>query len=1639
MGLWDDLSVTPTTPSNPSSKVDKFKKAEQDKTKVGKVEAAVMPKIASAMQAGQKNKFTGWLVNPAMRVMETFNQRVVQPVTQGVSTGLLYGEAVSQGKGLVQSFRFARQQAKKISMGQALATAVGKTFGPALPDAITPTFADTNFNIFDDVQRNKAFRDEWVGIVASGATDLALAAIGTKGTGAVIKAGTKRVIGPSKIVTGKDMNVFRAKAEEAVQWADTADGSPAPSGLAALIDDAVKQTNLTKLADNPLVSETANPYRTATILSRLDNHRDVANYLLAERGDTAAFTRFFNSKPLVADHLDNYGLNNIDPISDFSKVSLDALDPKLTQRYQTLIDAKKKTDPKFSQALDDFMSKTTAGVIESYAPGKFGAVENLTLKKNKLLTSAKYGDLKLLGKDGGEGWRTQVYKSNTYDRTIRMIAWTGSGRPQGHINITNPRRFEAANDLLSDLNRLQMLRGSEGVKFKRDMVEKFLAAQTDTDRAIALARVETEVMKRLAINYGVKEVGDIRTLNDAVDQITKWHVGVSERRQTLKQYATKNGLIPDENGELNMTNFWSPTNDANTLPMLDFRKLEIETIINTNRSAVGPSPIKQGQLQMAYLSKGTMGIGAFLDTANMVFNNLNLLRFAYIPKNSMVDPFARGTMAMENLELIGNSLQGTKNIIHNSSLRAESLKRWIPGTAGASARRAEKSIEAEMKLLAKDLNPAIMGLEDARNVYAKAEFEWQSARTAQAKAAQAARKATKDTKANAEAAMQKADYRLFQAQKDFYDASDNLDRFQDRVQGLSTVMEKHRTKLTESAIAQGNLTKFKRLGQEAEIIEVNGKTYSIAGLADPNVRGAKAYMSEVDSATNFYSASMQSEISRRLRAEGSRFVTISRNEGKPYWNALAHIANRQIRSELDMPLGMMMRGDADGDILKWLYTGDAGKEYRRRMSARAGKDLTRDDYAAWVSETGDKLRKMYPSEELRKVILDRDVTIKEVETILKNRPDLLDEIEGPNINLNDLNRIERGLAGVAGLTDAAWRVLAASETRMVRNPMFLSYTRDELKTLIAAAQRSGIDVTDAVVNNQLRQVAYRNALKRVEDTLYSSRRLTNGMYVARYAMSFPLAFFNSQAVALRLMAKNPMNAYWYNSIANAFDNFEAYEDQDGNTYKSAQDVPPGVSVSVKYPIPYGDKLPDFIKNQLKPYTDVRGGGIKWNPKQMEFMVADPSVSWFGTVLVSDLVKNGFFGDSAWGAYGEDIAKNLRSTFGDDFYENSILYGGYPAAGSNIITTALGTMAPGYLQTALDAVGITKSDRWYDEVFNQFRTAYAEWDRNGRIGEPPNMEKAGRAAGNMSFIRSVVQFFAPIATTFDPVTRAATQYYSQLLDENGGDYDAAQKQMEYEWGIDSLALIGSNQKNIAGVAANYSDIKMIRNNKPLLEKLARSNPKYAQMLSAGYGDLTSEYSPEIAAIYKKLGYPGSLTSLTTRKTDLEVREEVESKRGWSEYQKAVDWRNAMMHQYAIRSSSEVMYERTGIGREFDSMIREIAKDFPGWVTDRNSGRKDFWLQTIPAIREIANDAKWRKTADAQSPKWQEIQYWITQADKFRVAMDQTMITAERKNAMKANFAQFHYDFLQGASDEFAAFAARWLETMPELGIELVIDR
>ena len=1643
--VWGDVFDNieqPVQPAPVEGFVKEQKKNVQD-TKVGKVENKVGEVLTSAIDKGKKgNVFMRTATNVALSTMELAN-RVIQPLTQTVSAVALTPQALARGKGLY-SYGYAKQRAKDISMGQAVAAGAASLVSDVLPDAITPTFLDNDFNVFDDKQRNKAFKDEWLGIIASGSTDLALAAIGTKGAGTAVRLATKKVVGPGVIRTAADDAAFKNNLKAATEWGNRADGSPAPSGLAVLVKDAVDETNLTRLSANPLVAETANPVRTAQIVSRLKSYDDVSDYLLAERGDAAAFSRFMGRRPIEADHIDNFGMK-YEPLDDWGKIAEENLTPDLTNRYKRIIDAKKVEDKTFARALEDFASKTSAGAREDFVPGKFAAYETVALAKNKLVTAARFGDAKLFGKAGDGSWKTQVYQSGPYDRLIRFIAYQGSGRPQGHINISNPRRFEAANDLLSDLNRLSFLRGTEGSKFKRDMVERYLAADTDTTRAIALAEIEESVFLELGRRYGIDELIDIANPETAlenkaiVDQITKWVAGKNNTRQTLKKYVIDNGMIPDStDGSINIVNnFIDLANEAQTVPMLDFRRLENEIILHMKKE--GPDYVTAGQVRGAYASQTAMGLAQFFDVANMVFSNLNLLRIAYIPKNSIVDPIMRASMATESLDMFGNANQGVRNALYNNSVRAENASRFIPGFPGQKTRRQENAVLEQISKISRDKKfpMHIAKWEKDKVEVVKAEQAWNAARKAQERAAANAAKASKANQALADDALHAANDALYVAETAFRDATDAVESSARIVQGIASIIDKQKARIAPAVIARGDKAQMKRLGQITEEWEIDGKTYTVKGLMDPNQRGASAYMSEVDSVENFYSTGMRSEISSRIKAEGRRFVTIDRTDTEAYFNALAHIANRQIRNSLELPLGMIFRGANDTEILNWIYkSGDAGREWRRRMSDRGVR--TQEDMLDWISDTSAKVRAMYPTQEVRDLIMRRPVSVEEMRLLLEKNPDLPQRIQGPNINLNDLNKYDRFNARIGEATDKAWKFLADAETKMVRAPLFKKYWEEELRALITTSRRTGGDPTDYFVNNQLNEIARRRALARVEQTLYSSRRLTNGMYQARFAMSFPMAFFNSQAVALRLMAKNPMNAYWYAQVQQAFDSFEAYEDEEGNTYKSIADVPAGTQVTVKFPI--YNKLPKSAKKALAPFTDPRGGGIKVNPKQLEFMLSDPSISWIGGATLSSLINNSFGIDTPWKIYGEDLEKGLRSAFGDEFYETSLLYGGYPQEGGNLLKTVVGATLPAYQQSLFKAFGWDKSDRYWDGVYSNYRVAMNDWYRGGQVGEPPSLNDAAKAEGVINFIRAFVQFNLPISVTFDPVTRSATEYYSQLVEENQGDYDKADAQLRKEWGNDAIILVGSNRKNVANLSASYNDIKVIRDNPDLLEKIGRTNMKYANMLSTQYGEeLTNTYSSTIASIYKYLNFPGkSGTTITREKTEDEIQKDVEAKIGWAEFNAATQERDARMYELGITSTYDPRYELSGIQDDFKEREEYIAKKYPGWQDSRPKP-KDFYKEVLPVIQTILKDEKWMSHASKVNTKWEEIAMWTKQVEKFHKMYEEAGSSDARKYDLRATFSQFHYDFIQNASDEFGVFAARYLSSMPELDVSLVMRR
>ena len=247
-------------------------KAKRPESKVGKVEQAVIPKVAGAIEAASKKPVLGRAINLGMEALGILGKKVVEPLTQGVSGLLLTPQAMAAGKGgISESYRYAKKKAKKISMGQAGAGLINQIASPVIGDVTSASWLKEDFNIFDQKQRDKAFRDEWSGILVSGATDLALAALGTKGVGLAMRGATKKVVGPKRLVTTDDMDKFRSELDTIVAEQTLPPAQRTKTGLSVLVDDAVKETNLTRLAANPLVAETKNPkcWKNSSSLSQL--------------------------------------------------------------------------------------------------------------------------------------------------------------------------------------------------------------------------------------------------------------------------------------------------------------------------------------------------------------------------------------------------------------------------------------------------------------------------------------------------------------------------------------------------------------------------------------------------------------------------------------------------------------------------------------------------------------------------------------------------------------------------------------------------------------------------------------------------------------------------------------------------------------------------------------------------------------------------------------------------------------------------------------------------------------------------------------------------------------------------------------------------------------------------------------------------------------------------------------------------------------------------------------------------------------------------------------------------------------------------------------------------------------------------
>lgn len=1636
-------------------------------TRVDETEAAVGEFFNRNITGKTDNFFVRNLINPTLGAVSAVDEAVVQPVLKGAATILLTDYLNSQ-RGISKTpanFRLAKELAwdseygTRVTAGQVLATRFGQNPADLLtlglagtlqgfakdlgmnvnqaaiqnasqkvfnPNSL-PTFMRPTFDITDAKQREQAFEDETIGIISSAALDFATATAFGLGVGAGVR-GAKTLAFGSRVV--KNPEQVTQLGNQTIEWVNSGKATPAPNAFAQLADELVEAKTYAQARNNPFSINSPNPDRFATLAAKTDNIEDVVDLIKADRGVPGAIEALLARRPAVADPLIDFGVTLTKPISSFAdinKIPTQAWAAHLNAVVSDLA----KSDAQLAKMLDSFANDALhGGGATRYLPGRSLRYERLSAYKNKLAWGLRYGTLSGLGAN----WKVTEFSANRYQRGIRFFQWWADESPKGHIYLGS-RVDESNKQLISEINNARFLR--EDVEFKENAIRLFNEAADDTQRAQAIYKIEKDMLIKFAEKYdigglstlqGKAKAQQIRFLQDHYDDISK-------QRATAIKFVQQNGWIDDTDGNLNYIKapglrkdrLTSRSTEPQFVPFLDFARLEASFIKHLRNLRKTERFAKKVDIKDEFWASArpiTTTLRGFFDFSNMLFSNLALIRLSYIPKNSIIDPYVRASMFNERpFGLAPHELtQSAKNAYYNQVTRRGRL--W---QTRFDQRQIRKDLKQQERDLALDKDTLIRQEREATGELARAR---KKART-----------------------LDKNSVEGLAINQQIYELRTFLNQVRPAIENANVAYTVAKTKLTalDSDLRTIKLDRRTTGTRPYTYKSPDGEEISIPGAADPQAKGAAVFRIEADAAESFLSAQRTSEVAQRARMKAESPRNISPSEGDAYWNATTQMINRAVRQEREEVLGMLLKGDSNSQVISWLRSPQGGY-YLTRMKSRLDLDgdqiLTRSDLDDWLNTQRQILFERLPSPELRRLIMERNVSVDEVKSYLTPYLNDLPDIDGVAAKrIGFVNRHSDSMSPLEVLSyypdqlfQYGWKGLAWAENKFVRYPMFDRYWADEMNMLVKQAESANKVITYDMLNGPMRQLAYKRALQRVESQLYTARSLTNGGVVLRYMLAFPAAFFNSQIVGARLLARNPFNAYHYQNVREALEQWAPYEDEDGNTYTSLRDIPKGKNVTVSLPIP--DSLQNRLKNSsLRAYFQGDFGGLKVPQRQLDFMLGDVGTSWFFNANLSEFLKMGEINTPIGRIDTVQVDRALRNALGDDIYENQILFGGRPAPGRNYLETLALSTVPSYARMIAATLPGDPGERVAEEASRLIMV-----DVKNHVGNSPDdnfnfrAEDYAKAARQVLLYRAFASFISPAQITWDTANREAMTLWVKHRDRYqpiyGSDKAAemATDKIVSLYGIETLALMGSGTKRNMSQPSTmeaYAVIRKYGKKDGLIERAIAAggnNPDVARMFFFDADDIQDEFQPLIQAIQKRQKVPGTTTPVLEEKTPEETYNEAMIRMGRFEMEKLNLWRDAAIYELGITSTQDPRYLSTNLGPQYELAKQLIERRFPPFAA-RPLTIPEYESRVSKPLDIILNDPQWLKD-NANTEVWRELQ--VFQADSNEALRRYTFNDSQAdKDRIRQIFNQNYFAQLSGNSAEFRLFAAKFLSNHPLL--------
>jgi hypothetical protein len=582
-------------------------------------------------------------VGGVIAAIEATNRNLIREPLSAIT---LFGSSRGEGS-ISEDWKKAWEARNEISFGQALTTQFGQALGDFLPDDLTPKFMDSDFDIYDEKQREEAFSNSLMGRGISGTVDTI-----TQFTGDVSIVGGKLIATKRAADSAKDAILALREVRA---------GVPTTNKLAnkydRLAEDFAKN-DIVWAQNHPWIKGSSNEATTSYLLGISATKEEAINTMLAvmgdksgidildelKRPDIAAPLRIANGELSMSDYkvLLNEEAKLIGATTD-DMLQFALRSPEEIQADRDFITAWAKHD----RYVDTLINiSDTPSLIEgvgglSQATGRF-----IASAKSSIYHSAAVGDAKI-----------SMYQPTPFHKLYYSVTWPFRERPSGVVNLNEGesiREITAVTDRLVKLSKPLPAKGAAFITRTQlgtftptdamSYIQRYAEASTPEARARIVNELEQTGYRIVAAKHGVAP--------EDAEELFNYHVKLRTGRMTESK---EDGFIFDKelNQMIKVPLFESQT--ANFLPIADFDT--IDSVIRRNKSAIRA---------VSGSAKDVISV------TNDLWKAAVLLRLGY-PIRNAVDSQLRIWATVGAMASLRHAGEGARNLVDNASAAKQRL------------------------------------------------------------------------------------------------------------------------------------------------------------------------------------------------------------------------------------------------------------------------------------------------------------------------------------------------------------------------------------------------------------------------------------------------------------------------------------------------------------------------------------------------------------------------------------------------------------------------------------------------------------------------------------------------------------------------------------------------------------------------------------------------------------------------------------------------------------------------------------------------------------------------------------------------------------------------------------------------------